>query len=141
MELAACEIFMGDVGSTLLGFTVGVFAINYQNINKSSILIWLMLSSLFWFDATLTLIRRLKNHEKLSEPHKKHAYQRIVQFGFSHQKTVIIATAINCVIFTLIILSISYPRYILIFFLLNIVLLLYILNIVDRKLPFVNNKT
>jgi UDP-N-acetylmuramyl pentapeptide phosphotransferase/UDP-N-acetylglucosamine-1-phosphate transferase len=130
------KIFMGDVGSTLLGFTIGVFAVHFQNINQSSILTWLMLSSLFWFDATITLFRRMMNHEKLSVPHKKHAYQRIVQFGFTHQRTVISATLINCAIFILILLSISYPKYLLIFFSFNIVLLFTILNIVDRKFPF-----
>jgi UDP-N-acetylmuramyl pentapeptide phosphotransferase/UDP-N-acetylglucosamine-1-phosphate transferase len=130
------KIFMGDVGSTLLGFTIGVFAIHYQNINQSSIITWLMLSSLFWFDATITLFRRLKNHEKLSEPHKKHAYQRIVQFGFTHQRTVISATVINCVIFILILLSAIYPKFLVIFFFSNIVLLFLILNIIDRKFPF-----
>jgi Fuc2NAc and GlcNAc transferase len=130
------KIFMGDVGSTLLGFTIGVFGIHYQNINQSSIITWLMLSSLFWFDATITLFRRLKNHEKLSEPHKKHAYQRIVQFGFTHQRTVISATVINCVIFILILLSAIYPKFLVIFFFSNIVLLFLILNIIDRKFPF-----
>jgi UDP-N-acetylmuramyl pentapeptide phosphotransferase/UDP-N-acetylglucosamine-1-phosphate transferase len=47
------KIFMGDVGSTLLGFTIGVFAIYYQNTNQSSVITWLMLTSLFWFDATI----------------------------------------------------------------------------------------
>jgi Fuc2NAc and GlcNAc transferase len=131
------KIFMGDVGSTLLGFTIGVFAIHYQNINQFSIITWLMLSSLFWFDATITLFRRLKNHEKLSEPHKKHAYQRIVRFGFTHQRTVISAMVINCVIFILILLSATYPKFLLIFFFSNIVLLFFILNFIDRKFPFV----
>ncbi len=130
------KIFMGDVGSTLLGFTIGVFAIYYQKKHQSSIIIWLMLSSLFWFDATITLIRRLKNHEKLSEPHRKHAYQRIVQFGFSHQRTVISAMVINCIIFILVLLSVLYPNYLLIFFFLNVVLLLMILRLVDSKFPF-----
>jgi Fuc2NAc and GlcNAc transferase len=130
------KIFMGDVGSTLLGFTIGVFAIYYQNINQSSIIIWLMLSSLFWFDASITLFRRLKTHEKLSKPHKKHAYQRIVQFGFTHQRTVISAIVINCVIFILVLLSVLYPKYLMIFFFLNCVLLFVILKLVDRKYPF-----
>jgi len=46
------KIFMGDVGSTLSGFTIAVFAIYFQNTSISSIFIWIMLSSLFWFDAT-----------------------------------------------------------------------------------------
>ncbi len=82
------KIFIGDVGSTLLGFNIAVFAIYFQNMDKTSILVWIILSSVFWFDATLTLYRRFKNKEKLSIAHKKHAYQRIVQAGFSHQKSI-----------------------------------------------------
>ncbi len=48
-------IFMGEVGSTLLGFTIAVFAIYNQNTNQSSIILWMILTSLFWMDATVTL--------------------------------------------------------------------------------------
>ena len=57
------KIFMGDVGSTLLGFNIAIFSIYYQNTSKSSLVIWLMLSSVFCFDATLTLFRRYRNKE------------------------------------------------------------------------------
>ena len=69
---------MGDVGSTLLGYTIAIFAIYYQN-EGTSILVWLILFGLFWFDATLTLYRRYKNKEQLSQAHKKHTYQRLLQ--------------------------------------------------------------
>jgi Fuc2NAc and GlcNAc transferase len=75
------KIFMGDVGSTLLGFTIGVFAIYYQSTGQSSIIFWLMLSSLFWFDATFTLFRRWRNKEQLSQAHKnmliRELYKRV----------------------------------------------------------------
>jgi len=85
------KIFMGDVGSTLLGFNFAVFTIYEQNTETIPIVVFLIISSIFWFDATLTLIRRFLNKEKLTDAHKKHAYQRLTQFGFSHQKTVIYA--------------------------------------------------
>jgi Fuc2NAc and GlcNAc transferase len=66
---------------------------------------WLMLSSVFWFDATLTLWRRFRNREQLSTPHRKHAYQRIVQSGFSHQKTVLLAAVTFIIIFLVPLLS------------------------------------
>lgn len=130
------KIFMGDVGSTLLGFTIGVFAIYYQNINQSSIVIWLMLTSLFWFDATLTLFRRMKNHEVLSEAHKKHAYQRIVQSGFSHQKTVIYSLAINLPIMGMVWLALEFPNYLLPILGVNIAYLYVVMKMVDRRFPF-----
>jgi len=130
------KIFMGDVGSTLLGFTIGVFAVHYQNSGDSSIVIWLMLTSLFWFDASLTLYRRWRNGETLSKAHKKHAYQRIVQSGFSHQKTVVYSLLINLSILGLVWLAIRYPNYSLLFFGINIAYLYLVMKMVDKRFPF-----
>ncbi len=96
------KIFMGDVGSTLLGFVLAIFAIYYQNTSEISIVHWLILTSLFWFDATITLFRRWKNKEKLSQAHRKHSYQRLVQSGFSHQKVTLIGLAINIILFLIV---------------------------------------
>jgi len=130
------KIFMGDVGSTLLGFTIGVFAIHYQNTGESSIFIWLMLTSLFWFDATLTLCRRWRNGEKLSQAHRKHVYQRIVQAGFSHQKTVVYGIMINFFILLLVIIAIKYPKLLLVMLLVNVMVLYYIVRLVDKRFQF-----
>jgi len=92
------KIFMGDVGSTLLGYNVAIFTIYYTNQEATNFWIWIILFSLFWFDATYTLIKRYLNGEKLSQAHKKHIYQRLTQNGFSHDKVVIIAMGINLII-------------------------------------------
>ncbi len=89
------KIFMGDVGSTMLGFTLIVLGIYSNNHHSINIIYWLTLSSLFWFDASVTLIRRKLNHENISKPHKKHAYQRITQAKYSHQRTAILSILIN----------------------------------------------
>lgn len=94
------KIFMGDVGSTLLGYNVAIFAIFYQN-SGVSILVWFMLFGLFFFDGTLTLFRRFKNKESLHIAHKKHAYQRLVQSGLSHDKVVLLAMGVNVLLFAL----------------------------------------
>ena len=130
------KVFMGDVGSTLLGFNIAVFAIYYQNMDKTSILIWIILSSLFWFDATLTLVRRFRNREKLSEAHKKHAYQRITQAGFSHQKTVLISIIINVIIFLFAWLSMQYPIFMTAFLVFVIIILYLIIKRIDIVIPF-----
>jgi len=80
------KIFMGDVGSTLLGYNVAVFTLYYANKEPSNFWVWVILFGLFWFDATLTLFRRKQNGEQLSQAHKKHAYQRLTQAGWSHFK-------------------------------------------------------
>ena len=133
------KIFMGDVGSTLLGFTIGIFALYYHNGNELSIIIWLMLTSLFWFDATVTLFRRWRNHEQLSKAHKKHAYQRVIQSGFSHQRTVLYSILINVPVFGLTFLAYSFPTLALLYFAINIIYLFIIMKIVDNLFPFKSN--
>ncbi|MFC0875931.1 glycosyltransferase family 4 protein [Saccharicrinis sp. FJH2] len=130
------KIFCGDVGSTLIGFNVAVFAIYLQSTSQLSIVIPLILSSLFWFDATLTLFRRWRNGEKLSEAHRKHAYQRIVQYGFSHRKTSYYALMINSIIFILAFIAASNIKYILLFLILDILMLWGIIKMIDRRKPF-----
>lgn len=93
------KIFMGDSGSTTLGFILVVFGIYFHNSHQLHFALWLILTSLFWFDATFTLFRRILNKEKLSQAHKKHIYQRAIQGGFSHLKTMLSGLAINILLF------------------------------------------
>lgn len=127
------KIFMGDSGSTLLGFNMAIFSIYYQNTSKSSLIIWMMLSSVFWFDATLTLYRRLKNREPLIVAHKKHAFHRIVQSGFSHQKTVLYALFLNLIILVFAYFSLNFNNLLLPLFILNMLLLYFITRQIDRR--------
>ena len=98
----------------------------------------LILTGAFWFDATLTLYRRWRRHEKLSEAHKKHAYQRITQAGFSHQKTVLFVLALNSILGILAFLASIYNSYLLVFFIIAIVMLYIAVKYVDRKKAFEN---
>jgi len=130
------KIFMGDVGSTLLGFTIAVFAVYHQNHSLLSVPVWLILTSVFWFDATLTLFRRIRNKEKLSLAHHKHAYQRIVQAGFSHQKTVLYSLGLNLAGLPFAGLAIKYNSFSWLFLLADLILLYGVVRIIDRKKPF-----
>lgn len=98
------SIFMGDVGSTLLGFNVAIFAFYFKS-EGGSLIIWLILFGLFWFDATLTLCRRYKKGEKLTQAHRKHAYQRLVQAGWSHQKVVLYGMGLNALLAALLLIE------------------------------------
>jgi len=130
------KIFMGDVGSTLLGYNIAIFTIYYQNGNieneSTSILVWISLFGLFFFDATYTLIRRKFNGERISQAHKKHAYQRLNQGGWAHDKIVKYSIFVNILIFT-IVYSISNA---LISFMVVLVLLSLIMRFVNNKKGF-----
>lgn len=126
------KIFMGDVGSTLLGYNVAIFTLYYANIESDNLWIWVVLFGVFWFDATMTLIRRKINEEKLSQPHKKHAYQRLTQAGWSHFKVTNFMLFLNGLFFLFVWLS---PN-IAISFLLSLSFLLGIYVFVERKKRF-----
>jgi Fuc2NAc and GlcNAc transferase len=126
------RIFMGDVGSTLLGYIVAVFTIYYTNQNATNLWIWLILFGLFWFDATLTLIRRYKNGEKLSQAHKKHAYQRLNQSGWAHDRVVLFSLGVNIVLFSLV----YFISNVFVAFVLAFVVLYGVVKYVDGKKSF-----
>ncbi len=128
------SIFMGDVGSATLGFLFSIFAFHSlgEDQGEGYIYIWLILLSLFWIDATLTLFKRYLNGEKLSQAHKKHAYQRLVQSGWTHGKVTTYALIFNFIFFVLLYFSKS-P---LIVFLVNIISIYGIVEYIDRKKSF-----
>ena len=130
------KIFMGDVGSTQLGFVLVVLGIYFHNTFEFSILNWIMLTSPFWFDATLTLFRRWRNKEKLSEAHRKHVYQRIVQAGFSHEMINIFLICINIVTILLIILYRGSKFLQMPLFVFSMIFFYLITRFVDKKVPF-----
>lgn len=134
------SIFMGDVGSTQLGFILVVLGIYYHNSYELSILNWIMLTSPFWFDATLTLLRRWRAGEKLSEAHRKHVYQRIVQAGFTHEKVNVFLLLINVLIILLIILYREFKILQIPLFALSLILFYMIAKYVDRRVPFGKGK-
>ncbi len=130
------KIFMGDVGSTLLGYNIAIFTIFYQNASAenegTSILLWITLFGVFVFDATYTLIRRKLNAESISTAHKKHAYQRLVQSGFSHDKVVIYSIFVNITLFFIV----YFISNLLVSFSIAFVLLYFINRFVDSKKRF-----
>ncbi len=89
------KIFMGDVGSSFLGYFFGALAILGEQSGSVPVLIWSILLALFFWDATLTLIHRFKSGEKWYAAHRSHAYQRFVQMGHSHQKLALWFLVIN----------------------------------------------
>jgi len=126
------KIFMGDVGSTLLGYNVAIFTIYYTNEMSSNFWIWIILFGVFWFDATLTLFRRFKNREKLSKAHKKHAYQRLVQSGWSHSRVVLASILLNSLLFCIT----YFTSNILTAFIISMLLLFIVIKYIDRQKGF-----
>ena len=87
------KIFMGDIGSTFLGLTLGFSAIIAQKyypfstdtalIHKGFIYSLTPLSFL-WFDVAFTLLRRAYLGNRLTEAHRDHLIHILNDCGYSH---------------------------------------------------------
>lgn len=90
LNFPPARIFMGDTGSSTLGCFAAGMAIwgAEQRIFPSWIVV--LLFSPFIVDATVTLLRRLVRGEKVWKPHHSHFYQRLVQVGWGHRRTVLL---------------------------------------------------
>lgn len=83
------RIFMGDTGSATLGLLAGGMSLWGSRAGIFPFWAALLVFSPFIVDATITLVRRLLRGERVWEAHKTHYYQRLVQLGWGHRKTVL----------------------------------------------------
>jgi Fuc2NAc and GlcNAc transferase len=127
---------MGDAGSTFLGYTVGVIGVYLHNTHAMPMLAFVILTALFWFDATFTLWRRFRRREAISQPHRRHAYQRLVRAGFSHSKAVLCAMSVNWLLLALALAAARRPMFALPLCIAAVVVLYTITARIDRIMPF-----
>lgn len=83
------KIFMGDTGSTALGFLAAACTLWGSKANLFPLWIAILVFSPFIVDATVTLLRRLLRGEKVWQAHRSHYYQRLVLLGWGHRRTVL----------------------------------------------------
>ncbi len=121
-------IFMGDVGSTFLGFSFGAIAILAANYDQSHtpFLITPILFANFIMETLFTVIWRLCQGHKIYQAHRMHPYQLLHMMGwevksitlFYYLQTIILAAlafyyiktlsnSIVIIIFTIILISYS----------------------------------
>ena len=82
------KIFMGDVGSTFLGFSFAVMAViaaRYDHSHTSLFVVPLLLFH-FIFDTVFTFFRRLLAGEHVFTAHRSHLYQLLNRIGYSHKR-------------------------------------------------------
>jgi len=131
------RIFMGDVGSSSLGFLAAAFSLwgNQESIFP----FWtaLLLFSPFIVDATVTLLRRLRKGEKVWLAHKSHYYQRLVQIGWGHKHTVLWEYVLMAACSVSALLAPSLPIYaqwsLLISWIFLYILLMYLVSRLEQK--------
>jgi UDP-N-acetylmuramyl pentapeptide phosphotransferase/UDP-N-acetylglucosamine-1-phosphate transferase len=80
---------MGDVGSSLLGLLAAALSLWADQEKIFPLWVGILVFSPFIVDATVTLLRRTAAGERIWEAHRSHFYQRLVQLGWGHRRTVV----------------------------------------------------
>ncbi|WP_452225483.1 MraY family glycosyltransferase [Lacinutrix chionoecetis] len=140
------KIFMGDTGSLLIGFVLGVFTLKLLSVKNLIVasdfpllienipLVALAILVLPLFDTTRVFVIRLLNKKSPFSADRNHLHHVLLNLGFSHLKTSIILTISNLLFVVLFIyLSSTSRQYFLISF---IVVFAFILLFILYKLNF-----
>jgi len=100
------RVFMGDVSSTFLGFTAALLALRLWMEQPVWGLCALGSMTVFYVDAGLTLLARLRTHKRLFEAHRMHAYQRLVnELGWAHPAVAVTYAGIQLAVSILVLVS------------------------------------
>ena len=85
------KIFMGDTGSTFLGFMLAVLSI--QGLTKSYTVIAVMVGGIVLglpiFDTSFAIVRRIANKQSITQGDRRHLHHRLVDKGISHKRAVL----------------------------------------------------
>jgi Fuc2NAc and GlcNAc transferase len=85
-NMPRARVFMGDVGSILLGFVFAGLVVTLSR-NYLEMVCFAALLFPFYADELTTMTVRLRNHEDLTQSHRRHLYQLLVnEFGMAHWK-------------------------------------------------------
>ena len=85
------SIFMGDTGSTFIGFTLGVTSILgvFKGYTLTAIFIAVLVLGLPIFDTAFAIIRRFLAGKPIMSPDRGHLHHRLVDRGYSQKQAVV----------------------------------------------------
>ena len=99
-NLPPSRLFMGDVGSTFLGFSFAALPLlGSLGVGGGKLPFEFGVAALapFLFDVVVTLARRIVRRERWFEAHRSHYYQRLVQAGLTHGQVSLLYTVLGIV--------------------------------------------
>lgn len=103
------RVFMGDVGSTFLGFMAAILALRLGVERPLLGLCALGSMTVFYLDSGWTLLARLYRHERLFEAHREHAYQRLVnELGWPHPAVAVLYAGMQLAVSALLVVSVGW---------------------------------
>ncbi|MHB9098063.1 MAG: MraY family glycosyltransferase [Syntrophales bacterium] len=85
-NMPRARVFMGDVGSILLGFVFAGLVVTLSR-NYLEMVCFAALLFPFYADELTTMVVRIRDREDLTRSHRRHLYQLLVnEFGIAHGK-------------------------------------------------------
>lgn len=129
-NFSPAELYMGDTGSTFLGYVLAVCSCIgvFKSYAILSIVLALLSMALPIFDTAFAMIRRAANHRPIMSPDRGHLHHRLIDAGYSNKQAVVILYGISLgssIIAVLIALSdVRATIVVLLFFLILILMLL-----------------
>lgn len=96
-NFSPASIFMGDTGSTFLGFILSVTSILglLKGYTLATIFIAVLILGLPIFDTAFAIVRRALSGKPIMSPDRGHLHHRLVDKGYSHKGAVIILYGIS----------------------------------------------
>jgi len=91
------KIFMGDTGSTFLGFTLAVVSIQgtLKQYAAIAIAIPLLVLGLPLFDTLFAIVRRILQGKSPMEADRGHLHHRLIDMGLSQKQSVLVLYAVS----------------------------------------------
>ena len=111
LNFPPARIFMGDVGSSVLGLLVASLSLWADRDGLFPLWVSVLVFSPFIVDATVTLAMRVQRGERVWEAHRTHYYQRLARLGWGHRRTVLweYALMVACAVSAWVALSVTTP--------------------------------
>jgi UDP-GlcNAc:undecaprenyl-phosphate GlcNAc-1-phosphate transferase len=97
------SVFMGDAGSQLLGFTIGVLSVRATQgvASEVSTAIPVLLLALPILDTLSVMVQRLSEGRSPFSADKNHIHHKLLALGFDHHEAVMVIYAVQATLFVL----------------------------------------
>lgn len=99
-NLNPAKIFMGDTGSTFLGYVLAVISIQglFKWYTMISFVVPFLLFGLPIFDTCFAFIRRIAHGQSPMHPDRGHVHHRLIDMGFSQKQAVAVLYVITAIL-------------------------------------------
>ena len=98
LNFPRASVFMGDVASVPLGFVFASLAVYGIKTGVLGLPVAILIMSVFFIDATLTLLARAIHGERWYTAHAQHVYQKLIAQGWSHRRVLVVYQTVNVIL-------------------------------------------